>query len=518
MPAGTPKGFAKGKLKTKAARGGIATIASEVLRGAGRVASTVVLARLLTPDDFGVVAVVAGYLAVLEGLSEGGLSSVALRERTLSAQQSSNLFWCNVILSFTMAGVAIAGAPLLAAFVGEPDVVRYIPVASVALVLRGLGAQQRVILQRELQFGSLARAEAVGIGVNAAVSIGLAVAGFGVWSIFVANVTTSGTMTALRWSISGWRPGRFARGHGTRRLLRRGSGLLVASTISSVRTSADGVILARFTSAADVGLYSKAYGLLMLPMTRLLRPMNRLALPILVQLWDDPDRFRKAYSRLVSFLELVTTPVTAFLFMGAEEIVLIMLGEQFAPSAPIFRVLALASLGMATASSANWVQQASGRIRRQIGLTAWTSVVVISANVLGAWMGGAMGMAIGWVVALQVSRLPTSYFALRGSPIPFRSFLAATVPGTVVSLVGVAGMCIPRYLIEIDGGPVARLAVIWSVGLSTMAATALAWPRLRHDIHAVIDMVRAARRTPKPGRKADAAAQAPPPDSDLGMG
>lgn len=505
-------------MRSKAARGGVATFVAELLRGVGRVASTMVLARLLTPADFGIVAVVSGYLGILEALGEGGLSSVAIRERRLSGQQSSNLFWCNTTLALAMAAVAIAGAPLLANFVNEPEVVRYVPIAALAMVLRALGTQQRVILQRELRFGSIARAEAVGIGTNAAVSIGLAVAGFGIWSIFIANATMAGLMTAIRWSVSGWRPGRFRSGHGTRRLLRRGAGLLVASMMSSVRMASDGVILARFAGAAEVGQYSKAYGLLMLPMSRLLRPMNRLALPILVQLWDEPERFRKAYYRLVSFLELFTTPVTAFLFIGAEEIVLIMLGPQFSPAVPIFRILALASVGMATAASANWVQQASGRVKRQIGLTAWTSTAVISANVVGAWLGGALGMAIGWVIALQVSRLPVCYLSLRGSPIPFRTFLHATVPGTVVSLVGVAAMCVPRLLIQVPGGPVARLAVIWSVGIAAMAATALAWPRLRRDIHAVIDMARAARKSPRAKRAAGPETDAPSDDFGNGPG
>jgi hypothetical protein len=130
----------------------------------------------------------------------------------------------------------------------------------------------------------------------------------------------------------------------------------------------------------------------------------------------------------------------------------------------------------------------------------WTAAIVISANITGAWLGGATGMAIGWVVGLQLSRLPSCYIALQGSPIPFRTFLAATVPGTVVALVGLAAMCLPRFFLEVPGGPVARLAVMWSVGIAAMAASALAWPRLRRDIHSVLDMARAVRRSPPPDR------------------
>lgn len=504
-------------MKSKAARGGAATVVSEVLRGVGRLASTMVLARLLTPADFGLVAIVTGYVALLESISEGGLSAAAIRERTLSSQQSSNLFWCNAVLCVAIAGLAIAGGPLLAAFVGQPEVTRYIPLAAFAMVMRGLGAQQRVILQRELRFGSLARAEAVGIAIYAGVSIALAVAGLGVWSIFLANTATSVAMTAIRWNVAGWTPGRFRGGHGTRRLVRRGTGLLIASTVSSLRSSADSVILARFAGPADVGQYSKAYGLLMMPLSRMLRPMNRLAVPILVQIWNEPDRFRKAYHRLVSFLGLVTTPVTAFLFVGAEEVVLIMLGEQFIPAVPIFRVLALASLGMSTAAAANWVQQASGKVKRQIGLTVWTSALIVVANVIGAWLGGAMGMAIGWVIALQIARHPASWYSLRGSAVRYRDHLSATVPGTVVALIGAGAMYLVRSLLEIPGGPVAILAVTWSTGLAAMAGTALAWPRLRRDMHSVIDMVRAARRSPPVARGLDAEATAVPggPDGNV---
>lgn len=485
---------------------------SELLRGAARVASTAVLARLLTPDDFGVVAIVTGFVGVLQGISDAGLSGAAIREKSLSGQQSSNLFWCNVVSSLAAAILAIAAAPLLASFVNEPDVVRYVPVATLAVIFRGLGAQQRVILQRELNFGSIARAEAIAITANAAIAIAMAASGFGVWSIFVANVASVALGTGIRWQVSGWRPGAFRKGHGTRRLLWRGGGLLAATTISSVRTSADSVILGRFAEARDVGLYSKAYGLLMLPMSKMLAPMNRVALPVLVQLWDEPERFRKAYFRLVAFLGLMTTPVTAFLFIGAEEVVLIMLGEQFKDSVPLFRVLALASLGMSTAASASWVQQASGQVARQVWLTAGSTSLVVVANVIGAWLGGSMGMAISWVVGLQLARHPTVYLALKGSPIPYRGFLAAALPGTVVAILGAAAMCIPKYLLPVPGGPIARLGVVWSVGLAVMAVTALAWPRLRQDMHAVIDMVRAVRRSRRPGPASGPLAADPPLD------
>ena len=501
----------KGKLKRKAARGGFVTIASEFFRMATRIASTAVLARLLTPDDFGVVAISIGFTSILQAISDAGMSAAALRERDLTPQQSTNLFWCNIAMSLATALLAAAAAPMLAGFVNEPQVASITTVAAIGLVFSGLGAQHRVILTRELRFGSLARAEATASLIGFGVAIVLASMGAGPWSIIIGTLTTNIHLSIAPWVFSGWSPGRFRRGHGTRRLVRRGFGLLVVNLCNAARTSSESVILGRFAGAADVGLYSKAYGLLALPMTRMLNPMGRVAVPILVQIWNDPERFRKSYFRLVAVLGLISTPAVAMLFFGAQDIVRIVLGEQFLPSVPIFRILAIASIGMATAASTVWVQQASGKVKRQLGLSIATAITVIGGNVLGAWLGGARGMAVGFVTSIHLMRLPSCYLGLAGSPISFRGFLSATLPGTVVAVVASAAMAVPEFLLDLPR-PFASLSVTWSVGIAAMAATALAWPRVRTDIRGTIDMVRAAGlRKPAKGPEPTQ----PPPGQDL---
>jgi PST family polysaccharide transporter len=482
----------KGKLKRKAARAGLVTLSVEVFRTGIRIASTAVLARLLTPDDFGVVAISLGFITILQAISAAGISEAALRERELTAQQSTNLFWCNTAISLAIALLAAAGSSLLADFVNDPRVALFTPVAAIGLVFSGLGAQHRVILTRELRFGQLARMEATASLLGSGVAIVLAAMGTGPWSIVIGTLTTNIQLSIAPWIYSGWRPGRFRQGHGTKRLIRRGFGLMVASVSVSVRFSSESVILGRFAGAADVGLYSKAYGLLTLPLTQMLQPMSRVAVPILVQIWHDPERFRKSYFRLVSVLGLLSTPAVAFLFFGAEDVVRIVLGEQFLPSVPIFRILAISSIGMATAASSIWVQQASGKVKRQLGLALATSSVVVVANIIGAWLGGAKGMAIGFVTAIQLMRQPTCYLGLLGSPVSYRDLLAAALPGTVVALVGSAAMAVPEFLLDLPR-PFTSLSVTWSLGLAAMAATALAWPRVRADISGMMDLMRAAR-------------------------
>jgi PST family polysaccharide transporter len=501
----------KGKLKRKVARGGLATVLSEGFRGLSRVVTTAVLARLLTPDDFGVVAMVAGFTALLQGIADGGLSAAAIRQRNLTPQQSTNLFWCNAATSLAVAIASVAAAPLVARFVGDDRIIQYVPLAALGLVISGLGAQQRIILTRELKFGSLVRAEIASITVGFIVALSLAALGAGPWSILSGQVATNTCLTATRWTVSGWRPGWFRPGHGTRRLLRRGFGLLLSNAFNSIRTSSDSLILGRFAGAAQVGLYSKAFGLLVLPMSRVLKPLGRVAVPVLVQLWNEPDRFRKSYFRLVAFVSLVSTPVTALMFFGAEDVIRILLGEQFLPSVDLFRILAFSSIGMATAATTGWVQQASGRVKRQLALTIWTSAVVVAANVTGAWLGGAEGMAVGFVVGLQLVRHPACSIALRGSPVRYRSFLAASTPALLVALAGSAAMYVPEYMLELPR-PFTSLAVTWSVGLVTMAAMAFAWPRVRQDIRGVLEMVRAAG--PGKGRKPAAEDDSMPEEPD----
>jgi len=494
-------------LKHRAARGGAAAFGAQMFRLAVRTGTMAVLARLLTPADFGLVAVAIACGEITIALVDIGLSQAALREKHLPAQQSSNLFWVNFSLGLVLAAVLALSANGIAAFYGKPEVAPLIWPVALAVVIASLGVQQHTLLQRDLRFGDLAREDVIQVTVSSAMSIVLATLGYGVWSLLWGNVLGRAAGVAFAWTRTRWIPSLPRRGQGTRRLLRTGAGLAYMRFIFQLRISADAAVLGRFATPDMIGLYNRAYGLLLLPIQQVQGPFTKVAVPLLTRLRHEPERFARAYRQLVALLGIATNPLVAILFFTGADVVRIVLGPAFAGSVPLFRVMAIAAVGMPVAGTVGWVVLACGKVREQALRATFSTTLMISAYVVGAMLGGAMGLAIAYAIAVHLNRVTFVYFGLRNTPVRYSEFFAGAVPSTVAMLVASAAMAVPEFVLPWLGHelprPWASLAVTASTGAISYGAVILAWPRLRRQAREALELVRSLRgRAPAP-RMAD---------------
>ena len=195
-------------IKRKVLRGGLAKLCGQVANSALRLGFLAVLARLLDPQDFGLVAMVTFVTAILDLFTTAGLSSAAIQRSTITEEQISTLFWINILVGISLALLCLAIAPVLVAFYHEPRLFWITVAMAAGFVFNSAGVQHNALLQRQLDYISLTAIEIVSQLTSLCIGIGLAFAGFGYWALVAAAVTLPATTTVCVWIVTGWVPGR----------------------------------------------------------------------------------------------------------------------------------------------------------------------------------------------------------------------------------------------------------------------------------------------------------------------
>ncbi|MDQ1733125.1 MAG: hypothetical protein QOK10_3284, partial [Pseudonocardiales bacterium] len=274
-----------------AARGAAVTMGGQGVRMVIQIASVIILAKLLTPHDYGVVAMVLAVAGIADIFRDFGLSSAAVQAKSLSHAQRNNLFWLNSALGLLLCLIVAAGSPLIASFYHEREVRGIALALSLTFLLNGLATQFRADLDRHLRFGQLAL---VDIGTQVAglvVGVVLAVNGAGYWALVAQQLLNSALTLAAVAILAGWLPRRPTRNAEMSGLLRFGWHLVGTQLIGYATNNVDSVVIGHRFGAAPLGFYNRAFQLLMAPLTQVRAPTTTVALPVLSRIESDNKRY-----------------------------------------------------------------------------------------------------------------------------------------------------------------------------------------------------------------------------------
>jgi len=410
--------------KKRSVRGVAQMMAGRIFQVLVTFGSMAVLARLLTPEDFGIVATVSAVTALLGIFRDAGLVSAVIRSKELSAAQASSLFWITLALSCLVALTIAAAAPLVASVYRVPELTNIMRAFALATVLEGVGLQHGALLRRELRLGGYTTATLLSEALAAATAIGMASSGWGYWSLVAKSLVAAASCSALLWWFCDFRPGRPRLGTGVRSLVVFGGRLTLAQLLWVILRKSDDALIGWAWGPAALGFYSRAYSLLLLPTQQLSSPLGAAAIPTLSRLQDQPERFRRYYLSGIEFVTFVGFPLVVLLFIAAEDIVLLVFGPQWLPSVPLFRGLGPATLIEITGVAATWIYTPLGRSDKELKMAA----VYVPTFVLGVACGlywGALGVAI----AVSVVRIAAQPFNLaycyRDTPLTLRHYYAS---------------------------------------------------------------------------------------------
>jgi len=443
-------------LRARTARG---ALVSCVFQGASfvlRTASMVVLARLLVPEDFGLVGMVTAVTGFLALFKEAGLSNASVQSTTITQDQLSVLFWVNVAVGCGLALLCAASAPALAAFYGEPRLLWITLAAGTSFVFTGLTTQHRSIMLRDMRFPTLGLIEIVSLTASVAVSIVMAAVGCGYWALLPSVVLQPACSAAGVWLAAAWIPGRPRRHSGVRHLLVYGGTVTVNSLVVYLAYNAEKVLLGRFWGAEALGLYGRAYGLINLPTESLQSTLGWVAFPALSRVQGDPARLRRYFLRGYSLFLSAAFPLTMGCALFADDIILVFLGPKWHEAAGVFRLLAPTILVFAVINPFGLLLFATGRVARSLKIALLIAPVVMLAYVLGLGQGPT-GVALGFSTGMGLLLIPVVLWAKHGTPISTRDVFGVWLqPGGSILIATIAVLGLSPYAISLTS-PLMRL-------------------------------------------------------------
>lgn len=453
-------------LAQRATRGAALMLAARASGTVAAIAATAVLARLVAPAEFGVVAIVLSAFALARCLEEIGLGEATVQRAEINDAQVSTLFWLNAALGLALSTVFALASPLVAALLGRPETAPFVAALAPLFLLSSLGAQHRALLRRRFRFRPLALAQAGSVIAGAAAGIAAASRGAGAWSLVVQHITAAVTLLAGAWIGSGWRPQAPRIAAGVRPLLRFGLHLTASQFVTALSRNIDNILIGRFAGTTALGAYDRAFQLMMLPATQFNQPLTSAVTPALSRLQHDPDAYRRLYRAATEVIASVAFPIAVFTAAAAPAIIGVLLGPAWSEAAPLLRALAPCGLMLSLNVGTGWVYQSLGRSERQLRWTLLGSAVAIGAIVVGLqW--GALGVAIALSCARVALRPFGVAYCFRGTFLAPGDLLAGTWRAASAATVG----GIAAWLVDPIDAPAAWRLVSQS---AVFAATAIA--------------------------------------------
>ena len=431
-------------LAERAVRGGAVTVVSQGLKFALSMVATILLARLLSPRDYGLigmVAVVTGFISMFKDL---GLSTAVVQRTQVSHDQVSTLFWINVALSTAVLLLTVTVAPAVVWFYGEPELFWITVLSSGGFLLAGLTVQHEALLRRRMRFSALAVAEIAALVSSIVVTITLAWHGAGYWALVSGQLASAAAYAASMWVACRWRPGRPKRYAGVRPMLAFGGNLTGFGVINYFARNLDNALIGRYWGSQQLGLYGRAYQLLLLPIDQINAPITAVAVPVLSRLVDSPDRYRHAYLRILEKVALLTMPLAAFMIATSDWLVWLVLGPQWMGVSRIFALLGVAGMVQPICYTAGWlfISQARTNDMLRWGLVGGTLIIL---SIVAGLPWGAVGVATSYSLAfvLVITPLLFSYVCRRG-PVRVTDISRVTAPVAIAALGAFVSMIVFR--------------------------------------------------------------------------
>lgn len=479
-------------LGESAFRGAAVTGFGQALRISLQVLSVVLLARLLSPEDYGLLAMVTAIIGIGEVFRDFGLSSAAIQARTVTHAQRSNLFWINAGTGAALMIACVAAAPLIATMYGEPRLVEIASALGVTFLVNGFATQYRADLNRAMRFGALAITDVVSQALGLAAGLALAAAGFGYWALVGMQIVSLSASLIGAVLYGRWLPRWYSRRAHIGGFLKFGGGLLGSQLVSYAGKNADSVVIGLMIGPDALGMYNRAMQLLLLPLNQIQAPATRVALPVLSKLQDERERFDGFLLQGQSALLNVVGFVLAFVASQAVALVVFFLGPQWESVAPLFQILSVAGLATMANYACYWVFLAKGLTSNFLVFSLITRPLLIGSVIVGGFFGTA-GVAIAFSTSSLLIWPLTLIWLGRFSDAPTgRMFLAGLRAFVVYALAGLASSGFG--LLAVGWPPLLMLLAAFGVFVTVLAVTALVFPAYRRDVNGLIAMRHLIRR------------------------
>ena len=457
-----------------------------------------ILARLLDPEDFGLVAMVAVFSGLASILADSGLSMATVQREDFTHQQASNLFWAATVLGLVIAGLLTSFSPVIGWFYGEPRLVPIACALSLSYLVNGATLQHQALMRRGMEFKQLATIDITSQIIAQSVAIGWAWSFFerpeAYWALVLIPIVASLSRLVLTWSICRWRPSRPRAGAGTLELLQFGANLSGFQVVNYITRNFDQLIIGVNLGDVNLGYYERARRLLLQPTRQVAPAITPAVISGLSRLSNAPDRYWPAFYESCRLLFWAGALAVGLLAATSGPLVVTVLGPKWEPVVPVFQASIPSAWYAIAAIACGWAYTSLGHVRRRLYWGVFNSIVMLS--VVASSVSYGIVYVAAAISAMNVLLTPVAFLiCFHGTPIRFPAVMALLLrPLVVAGLSATASLaaCTHLGLANNNWQGLVALGAFYCVCAALLLVIP---PRNRREILAVVASLRTRRAT-----------------------
>ncbi|CDO34531.1 lipopolysaccharide biosynthesis protein [Novosphingobium sp. KN65.2] len=459
----SPPKDGKRQLRKVAARGAAYSGIAQGLKVLLSMASVIVVARLLAPSEFGVIAMttpITGFILIFQNL---GLNQAVVQARTINEEQTNALFFYNLAASAAIALIFLAISPLVGLFYGDPRPAMVTAASALTVLLTGTTLQHTALLNRAMRFRALSFVDVTTAAAALLFTVGFALWLRNFWALWLGAFCGTIVNAALVWRIDRWRPSRRIVWGSARNMVKFGANLTGFNFLNFIRKNIDNILIAKMWGSSALGLYDRSYKLMMFPLEKVNSPLARVMLPALARVQDEPARYRRMFLLAIQTLSIVSVPGIMAVAMCSDVVIPLLFGARWTDASPIFFWLSLAAVTQPVSNATGWLFISSGRTREMFQWGLYSTPVTIAAFVIGLpW--GPVGVAKAYFLSQAVTVPVLYYWCTRGTAVSARDLYAAILPTLVGGLLAWSLVLLARE--HLSTVPLLATAFVCSYGFS----------------------------------------------------
>jgi len=379
-----------------------------------RILTSVILARLLTPHEYGLAGLALLFSSLALLFSDLGFGAALVQKPTITVLDRSTVFWINAISGFLLSVLGVALARPIAAFFKQPDLTPLLMAVSVSFFLISLQNTQYSLLQRAMNYRALSLRLIFATIGGAAVGVTVAVFGGGAWALVAQAVTISFLSAILLWLTSDWRPQFVFSRESVRNTIGFGGRVFGARVLDYSQRNVDNILIGRYLGTTSLGFYSVGYNIILLPLQRLIVPVQDTLFTAFSRIQDDELRMKAIWLRAIRAVGALMIPATVGIILIAPELVQVVLGRKWIPAAPVMQILAPVALFQSFGAIAERTLLALGRATTVFRFSLVGTVVSVAAFSIGL-LWGIQGVATSYafvIIPVQVCLIAVTMSAL----------------------------------------------------------------------------------------------------------
>jgi O-antigen/teichoic acid export membrane protein len=459
-------------------------IESIVMRGIQFIIG-VILARLLFPEQFGLIGMLLIFIALARTFAESGFGAALIQKRDATQIDICSIFYFNLFVGLMAAGLLILAAPWIARFYNQPVLTPLMRVLSLTIVINSFAMIQENLLYREINFKAQTLISLIAGLLSGGVGIGFALAGFGVWSLAIQQVSVSFFRAVCLWVVSPWRPAAVFSLDALRKMFGFSSRLLFTGLLNQVFDNIYYLVIGKLFSAGDLGRFTRARTFQDLPSQTLADVVGRVAFPVFSRCQDDSARLKRGLKKISTAMAMLNFPLMIGLAATAHPFVMVLLGQKWTGCVPYLQSFCALGLMYPLFAMNLKLLESKGRSDLTLRLQVINRILTV-VGILITWRWGISAMILGLTVAQAVS----FYFncvlvedLIDYSPMEYLRdlapyFMIATLMGVIVFFVGLLRLPGNLLMLSVQGfvGTAVYLSLCWVLQLS-------AFVEVKQEVH-----------------------------------